>query len=131
MGEAHTELGFYPTDDRSTLLAPNVAFVSHARLKGQPEDGFLSTMPDLAVEIVSPSNSLRQIRRKAQIYLEYGASLVWIVRPAEKGVDVCRAADGSRLNIEFVAQDGLLSGEDVLPGFELELARLFPPTADS
>ncbi len=131
LGEAHTELGFYPADDRSTLLAPDVAFVSHARLSGQPEDGFLSTMPDLAIEIVSPSNSLRQIRRKAQIYLEYGASLVWIVRPAEKGVDVCRAADSSRLDIEFVARDGLLSGEDVLPGFELELTQLFRESAGS
>ncbi len=131
LGEAHTELGFYPADDRSTLLAPDVAYVSHARLSGQPEDGFLSTMPDLAIEIVSPSNSLRQIRRKAQIYLEYGASLVWIVRPAEKGVDVCRAADSSRLDIEFVARDGLLSGEDVLPGFELELTQLFRESAGS
>ncbi len=131
LGEAHTELGFYPADDRSTLLAPDVAYVSHARLSGQPEDGFLSTMPDLAIEIVSPSNSLRQIRRKAQIYLEYGASLVWIVRPAEKGVDVCRAADSSRLDIEFVARDGLLSGEDVLPGFELKLTQLFRESAGS
>lgn len=131
LGEAHTELGFYPADDRSTLLAPDVAFVSHARLRDQPEDGFLSIMPDLAIEIVSPSNSLRQIRRKAQIYLEYGASLVWIVRPSESGVDVCRAADGTRLDIEFVAHDGVLSGEDVLPGFELELTRLFPESVDS
>ncbi len=131
LGEVHVELGFYPADDRSTLLAPDVAYVSHARLSGQPEDGFLSTMPDLAIEIVSPSNSLRQIRRKAQIYLEYGASLVWIVRPAEKGVDVCRAADSSRLDIEFVARDGLLSGEDVLPGFELELTQLFRESAGS
>lgn len=126
LGEAHTELGFYPADDRSTLLAPDVAFVSHTRLSEQPEDGFLSIMPDLAVEIPSPSDTLTQLRRKAQICLDNGASVVWIVLPAEKGVDVCRAADGSRLNIEFVAQDGMLSGEDVLPSFELPLTKLFP-----
>jgi len=125
-GEVHVELGVHPPGDRSTLVAPDVAFVSHARLSHQPEDGFLSIMPDLAVEIASPGDSLAQLRRKAQIYLENGSSLVWIVLPAEKGVDVCRVADGSRLDIEFVAQDGLLSGEDVLPGFELELSRLFP-----
>jgi Uma2 family endonuclease len=131
LGEVHVELGVYPADDRSTLLAPDVAFVSHARLRGQPEDGFLPTMPDIAVEIVSPSNSLRQIRRKAHIYLDNGANLVWIVRPSEKGIDVCRATDGSRLDIEFVARDGFLSGEAALPGFELELRRLFPPSIDS
>ncbi len=125
LGETHVELGFSPPGDRSTLLAPDVAFVSAARLRNQPEDGFLSIMPDLAVEIASPSDSLAQLRRKAAVYLENGGSLVWIVLPAEKGVDVCRSADGARLDIEFVGADGSLYGEDVLPGFELELSRLF------
>ena len=126
LGEAHTELGVYPPDDRSTLLAPGAAFVSHARLSDQPEDGFLSVMPDLAVEIASPSDTRAQQRRKAQIYLDNGSSLVWIVLPSEKGVEVCRSVDGSRLDIEFVGQDGALSGEDVLPGFKLALTKLFP-----
>ena len=126
LGEVHIEHGFYVSDDRRTMLAPDVAFVSHARLRNQPEDGFMSVMPDLAVEVVSPSNSIRQIRRKARIYLDNGSSLVWIVLPAERGVDVCRSADGARLDIEFVGADGTLSGEDVLPGFELEVSRLFP-----
>ncbi|MCY4540154.1 MAG: Uma2 family endonuclease [Chloroflexi bacterium] len=126
LGEVHVELGFYPAGDRSTLLAPDVAFVSHARLSQQPEDGFLSIMPDLAVEIASPSDTLAQLRHKAQIYLDKGSSLVWIVLPAEKGVDVCRSAAGARLDIEFVGQDGVLSGEDALPGFELALTQLFP-----
>ena len=129
LGEAHTELGFHPPGDRTTLLAPDAAYVSHARLSHQPEDGFLSIMPDLAVEIASSSDSLAQLRRKAQIYLDNGSSLVWIVLPAEKGVDVCRAA-GSRLDIEFVGADGKLSGEEILPGFELEMTKLFPPIAE-
>ncbi len=131
LGEVNAEVGYYAPGDRRTLLAPDVAFVSHARVSQLPEEKFVPLMPDLAIEIVSPSNSLRQIRRKAQIYLDQGASLVWIVRPAEKGVDVCRAADGSRLDIEFVSGDGVLSGEDVLPGFDLDVARLFPPSAES
>ena len=131
LGEAHTELGFYPAGDRGTLLAPDVAYVSNERLSGQPEDGFMSIMPDLAVEIASPSDSLAQLRRKAKVYLDNGSSLVWIVLPAEKGVDVCRSAAGARLDIEFVGQSGQLSGEDILPGFELELTRLFPPSPRS
>lgn len=126
LGEAHTEIGCYPQGDRRTLLAPDIAFFSHARLSQQPDDEFLSVMPDLAVEIASPSDSLAQLRRKAAIYLDNGASLVWIVLPAEKGVDVCRSAAGARLDIEFVGQDGKLSGENVLPGFELALTKLFP-----
>ena len=126
LGEVHTELGFYRARDRRTMLAPDVAFISHARLSGQPADGFISVMPDLAVEIASPSDSLAQLRRKASFYLDNGATLVWIVLPSQSGVDVCRSADGARLDIEFVGADGKLSGEDALPGFELELSRLFP-----
>ncbi len=126
LGEVHTELGFYPARDRRTLLAPDVAFVSHARLSQQPEDGFLSVMPDLTVEIASPSDSLAQLRRKARFYLDNGSRVVWIVLPSQRGVDICRSATGARLDIEFVGADGVLSGEEALPGFELELSRLFP-----
>ena len=131
LGEIHIEIGCYPAGDRRTLLAPDVAYFSHASLSQQPEDEFLSVMPGLAIEIASPSDSLRQLRRKATIYLRHGSSLVWIVLPAEKGVDVCRSVDGARLDIEFVGQDGKLGGEEVLPGFELEMTRLFPPEARS
>ncbi len=126
LGEVHIEHGFYVSGDRRTMLAPDVAFVSHARLRDQPEDGFISVMPDLAIEILSPSSLIRQIRRKARIYLDNGTSLVWIMLPAENGVDVCRSAEGARLDIEFVGADGVLRGEEALPGFELEVSRLFP-----
>lgn len=126
LGEVHVEHGFHPPGDRSTMLAPDVAFISHARLRQQPEDGFISVMPELAVEIASPNDSLAQLRRKARIYLDKGCSLVWIVLPSQRGVDVCRSATGARLDIEFVGADDKLSGEDALPGFELELSRLFP-----
>ena len=126
LGEVHVEHGFRPPGDRNTMLAPDVAFISHARLCGQPADGFISVMPDLVVEVASPSNSVAQLRRKARIYLDNGASVVWIVLPSQSGVDVCRSADGARLDIEFIGADGTLFGEDALPGFELELSRLFP-----
>ena len=130
LGETHIELGVYSAEDRSTLLAPDVAFVSQARLRHQPEDSFLSIMPDLAVEIASPSNSLAQLRRKAAIYLRNGSSLVWLVRPADAGVEVWRAAEDGRLFSEFIGA-GTLSGEAALPGFTLDLARLFPPPAQN
>ena len=126
LGEVMVETGYHPPDDCHTLLAPDVSFVSQARISQQPQEKFIPVMPDLAVEIASPTDSLQQMRRKAAIYLDNGTSLVWIVLPAEKGIDVCRSAAGSRLDIEFVRGDGKLSGEDILPGFELEMSRLFP-----
>ena len=126
LGEVTAHTGYHPPANRLTLLGPNVAFVSEARLSQSLPEKYVPLMPDLAVEVVSPSNSIQQIRRKAAIYLENGTTLVWIVLPAEKGVDVCRSVEGSRLDIEFVGQSGKLTGEGILPGFELEISRLFP-----
>ena len=126
LGKGTVETGYYPPGDRHTVLAPDVAFIGKSKAPQPFPKKFVPAMPDLAVEILSPTDTLRAVRRKAEVYLAHGASLVWIVLPEEKGVDVCRAGDGAGLNIEFVGRDGKLSGEDILPGFELELKSLFP-----
>ena len=126
LGSGTVETGYYPPNERHTLLAPDVAFISKARAPQPFPKNLVPIMPDLAVEIMSPTDSLHDARRKAQEYLAKGTSLVWIVKPADKSVEICRASEGAGLNIEFVGRDGSLSGEDVLPGFELELKLLFP-----
>ena len=131
LGEVTMETGYHPPDNRHILLAPDVAFVSRARAPQPFHATFAPLMPDLAVEIQSPTDTLRQVRRKAAIYLRHGTKLVWIVLPDERGIDICRAVDGSRLDIEFVGRDGTLSGEQVLPGFELPVSRLFPAQAET
>lgn len=125
LGEVTVETGYHPPDNRKTLLSPDVAFLSKAKVPDPFPDKYIPVMPDLAVEIVSPSDALKQVRRKASIYLQNGTRLVWIVLPSEQGVDVCRSVDGAQLNIEFVGQDGVLSGEDILPNFELHVSALF------
>jgi len=126
LGEVTVETGYHPPDNRNTLLSPDVAFLSKAKVPDPFPDKYIPVMPDLAVEIVSPSDALKQVRRKATTYLQNGTQLVWIVIPSEKGIDVCRTVTGARLDIEFVGQDGVLSGEDVLPDFELTVGVLFP-----
>lgn len=65
------------------------------------------------------------MRRKAAIYLANGTQLVWLVIPDQRGVEVCRLDDEGGIQTEFIGIDGSLSGEGVLPGFQLELAALF------
>lgn len=126
LGQTLLGVGHYPPEDKYTVLGPAIAFTGNARLPHPLPDGWLPIMPDLAVELAAPGETLGHLRQKAAAYLRHGASLVWIVLPAEKGVDVCRSAAGARLDIEFIGQEGLLSGEDVLPGFELVMSALFP-----
>ena len=125
LGIVTVETGHHPPGNRSTLLAPDIAFTSKARLPQPIPKKYMPLMPDLAVEILSPGDSIRQAHKKAALYLRYGTQRVWIVLPAEKGVDVCRAAQNSGMKREFIGREGSLFGEPVLPGFTLELRRLF------
>ena len=126
LGEVTTETGYHPPDDRHTLLQPDVAFICKEKAPPATHEKFASVMPDLAVEISSPSNTLSELRRKAKVYLANGTELVWLVLPARAGVEVWRKGSDDKPAAEFVARDGSLTGETVLPGFELDLQRLFP-----
>ncbi len=125
MGVPTVESGYYTLDDHYTVLAPDAAFRLRERADAPLNKRWVSTMPDIAVEIKSPKDSLAQMRRKAAIYLRHGAQLVWIVIPDKKNVEVCRLDDNGSIQNEVINADDSLSGESVLPGFELELSSLF------
>ena len=125
LGIVTAETGYHPPNNRQTLLSPDVAFVSHARAPQPFPEKYIPLMPDLAIEIVSPSNTRKEINRKTQIYLTNGSQLVWIVMPRRNSVEVCRLTDSGGMTREIVAANETLSGEHILPGFELELNRLF------
>lgn len=82
--------------------------------------------PDLAVEVVSPSNRKREMLDKVESYLASGTKLVWLVYPTIKVGDVYRLNDDGSINIRKITVDGTLDGEDVLPGFSLRVSAIFP-----
>ena len=125
LGIVTVETGFHPPDSRYTVLGPDVAYISNERVPQPHSEGWVPAMPDLAVEIKSPGNTLAELRRKAAIYLRHGARLVWIILPDTESVEVHRlGADGERQR-DVVGIDSQLSGEDVLPGFRLALSTLY------
>ena len=126
LGDGSVETAYYPASDRHTLLGPDVAFMRKDNVPPADHNRFVPQMPDLAVEIQSPSNSLADLRRKAKVYLAHGTAIVWLVLPERMGVEVWRASADGEPASEFVTQDGSLTGEPVLPGFTLDLQRLFP-----
>ncbi len=125
VGEVTMEVGFHPPETRYTALLPDVAFQRFDRLPDPPPEGYVPQMPDLAVEIQSPSDTLSKMRQKARAYLENGTALVWLVQPKRNGVEVCRLSEGASLQSEFIGLGDRLSGEDILPGFELEVSKIF------
>lgn len=106
-----------------TVRIPDVAYVGWDRfpdgkLTGEP---IPSLAPDLAVEVLSRSNTPQEMDRKRHEYFDAGTRLVWLVAPAERTVTVFRSASSSEL---LTAAD-TLNADDVLPGFSLSLADLF------
>lgn len=129
-GEVTVETGFHSPEYRYTAMLPDVAFQRYENLPDPPPEGYVPQMPDLAVEIQSPSDSLNKMRHKARAYLENGTALVWLVQPNRRGVEVCRAGEGGGPKTEFFGQSDTLSGENVLPGFELPVSKLFAVLRD-
>ncbi|MDE2856867.1 MAG: Uma2 family endonuclease [Chloroflexota bacterium] len=122
LGRVGVEVGYHPPGDRRTLLLPDVSFTSKARTAKRARRGYVPMMPDMAVEVVSPSQSLAQARRKAETYLRHGTALVWLIDPEAKSAEVWQRGTAQR---EVIDLDGELSGADILPGFSLPLKRLF------
>lgn len=124
LGRVTTETGFHPPDSRTTLLGPDVGFVHRERAPQPFPARFVPVMPDLAVEVLSPSNTMPELRRKAEVYLRHGTALVWLVNPNEKTIDV-RRFDGEKTTSETIGPGATLDGQPVLPGFRLEIDSLF------
>ena len=117
------ETGFKVATNPDTILAPDAGFVAKSRLPADLSSlvGFFDGAPDLAVEVVSPSDTYGEVETKVARYLEAGTRLVWIVRPQQKRVEVHRADGTSAL----LSEGETLNGEGVVTGFELPIARVF------
>lgn len=102
---------------------PDVAFISWQRLSGRriPTEPIPHLAPDLAVEVLSPSNTPGEMARKRQDYFAAGVQVVWQVEPNARTVEVFTAPDQSTVLHEAET----LEGGTVLPGFTLPLQELF------
>lgn len=108
------ETGFTLARNPDTVRAPDVAYISAARLPDPLPRGFAELAPDLAVEVLSPGDRPGEVLAKVGDWLNAGARLVWVVDPARVLARVYRA-DGSESMLD---DTDALRGEDVLPGFE-------------
>jgi Uma2 family endonuclease len=110
--------GYMVTGERYT---PDVAFISKARQPEPCHDLFNPNAPDLAVEVLAPTDKPADMRIKFANYLAAGTA-VWIVNPDSKMVEVY----GPGQPVRIIGLDGTLDGGDLLPGFELAVKDIFP-----
>ena len=111
-------------DDPIMVRRPNVAFIGGERFTMNDMKGdFVKVAPDHVVEVISPNDLAHEVERKVSEYLAAGVRLIWIIEPESRTLRVQRA-DGSG---SLLKGDAGISGESVLPGFEVPLRVIFPP----
>jgi Uma2 family endonuclease len=123
LGKAYAaETGFILRRNPDTVRAPDAAYISHARLaQVRPGKGFFPGAPDLAVEVISPSDSYEEVEAKVLDWLEAGTRMVIVVNPRLRNVSVYRG----RSDIRILSEHDTLDGSDVLPGWSVKVAEIF------
>lgn len=116
------ETGFLIKTNPDTVRAPDIAFVRIERIaQGPGVKGYRVGAPDLAVEVVSPGDTVSEVEEKVAEWLEGGARMVWVVSPKLHTVTVYR----SLTDIVTLTEKDKLDGADVVPGFQMNVAEIF------
>ena len=124
LGEVYVaEPGFaLEPDPKGTVRAPDVAFVAKERIPAPGQTrGFWPMAPDLAVEIISPSETAYSVETKVAEYLRAGVRLIWLVYPETQVVIEYSAS----WQVRRLTEGDALDGGNVIPGFTMPIARLF------
>jgi len=117
------ESGYLLASKPDTVRAPDVAVVTADRVAGfEGEVGYLPLAPDLAVEVVSPSDSFLDVETKARMWLEHGTRVVWVVEPDSRRVLIYEPGKDRR----DLGEEDTLDAPDILPGFSVPVTRVFP-----
>jgi Uma2 family endonuclease len=121
MSEAFQETGYILSRNPLTIRQPDVSVLSLQRIRGANPDSYFEGAPELAVEVVSPSDSAEDLEIKTKQYLQSGARQVWILYPKTQTVHVFSSGTAAVI----LERDQTLEGGDLLPGFSVPVASLF------
>jgi Uma2 family endonuclease len=119
--EVFVEAGYLLCPDPLTIRQPDVSVLSKLRIASAGDDSYFEGAPDLAVEIVSPSDAADTIKTKVLQYLQYGALQVWVLYPKTKVIHVFHASSSATILISSQT----LENSPVLPGWSIQVAQLF------
>ena len=108
--------------DPDTVLGPDISYFSKERLPLDVDiPGYAEVPPELVVEVVSPSDSVREVAGKASMWIGGGVQLVWVVWPETRMIEVYRP----NLPVTTLRETDTLTGEDVIPQFTVTVKDIF------
>src|SRR5829696_3622975 len=112
------ETGFKVEADPDLVRAPDASFIRKDRLPNRPMKGFFPGVPDLAVEVVSPDDSKREVAEKVNMWLAHGTTSCWVAAPETQTISVHRTGhEPAHLGTQDELRD-----EPTLPGFTMSVA---------
>lgn len=120
LGRVAFEVRHKQPGDFHNARLPDVEFTRKERVQPVVSTGSVAHMPDLAVEVKSPTDSYIDLRKKALYYLENGTQLVWLVYPAKQQIEIWTGDTSKTIGLEDT-----LDGGDLLPGFLLPVREIF------
>ena len=120
------QTGFVLQRNPDTVRVPDAAVVLKQRLPVSPR-GFIEGAPDLVVEVLSPADGYGEVLEKVHMWLRSGCRSVWLVDPTTRTVALWTAPT----HVRYFAIEDTITGDPVLPEFELPVARLFPGPVSS
>jgi Uma2 family endonuclease len=123
VGSVELETEFLLPIEPLTIRAPDLAFIRRERLPTELPPSRWPFAPDLAIEVVSPSNRLSAMQQKIIDYFDAGTTLVWVIDPKSRTVMVYRSAG----DVTLLREEDALDGGDVLPGFSVRIRELLEP----
>ncbi len=122
LGEAFDSSTGFKMPITNSIKSPDVSFILHSRLEVlEDENQFRTIAPDFVIELRSSTDRLKVAIAKMEEYIENGVRLGWLIDPQTENVHIYRL-NGNHITQTF---DEKLSGEDVLPKFELNLRNIF------
>jgi Uma2 family endonuclease len=115
------ETGFLIEQRPDLLRAPDASFVRKDRVPKTAWTKFFPGVPDLAVEVISPDDTRREIAEKVNMWLAHGTTSVWVADPADMILTIHRAGQEP---VRLTVRDEI-NKEPALPGFVLPVAKIF------
>lgn len=112
--------GYILSRDPDTFVSPDASYISKQRAGERKSTGYYPVGPDLAVEVISPSDRAGDIRRKIDLYLQHSTRLIWMVYPQTRTIEVHTSTGSRNLTVADT-----LNGEEVLPGFSASIRDIF------
>lgn len=121
LGRVFLDVGYELMALPRTVRSPDLSVVRTGRLPTPIRRGFIKVVPDLVVEVLSPSDRAGKLREKLADYRSAGVPLIWVIDPKKRNVRVISAGAAERT----IDSDGMLDGGSVIPGFTCRVAELF------